>query len=262
MTLRCSCLVTALCLSAALTTSEAAASTATSDAQAVAILTKALAALNGATVLTDATVPATATYIAGGDTETGTATLEAKANKSRVALNLSGGQRLEIRNGAAGDWIGPDGILHPMAKRYCWTDATWFFPGLTLQTSISDPQVVAVYVGLETRNGGAVQHLQLFRIDPLQPAGMTAEIQSLSTLDLYLGAQTYLPVALDFNMHPDDNFGVNIPVEIQFSDYRSTKNVTAPFHIQKLLQNTLLFDLTVTSITINSGIPDTEFTVQ
>ena len=50
MTLRCSCLVTALCLSTALTTSEAAASTATSDAQAVAILTKALAALNGATV--------------------------------------------------------------------------------------------------------------------------------------------------------------------------------------------------------------------
>ena len=57
----------------------------------------------GGTALTDITIQANANYVAGSDEETGTATLVARGNaQSLITLNLSGGQRQEIRNGIAG----------------------------------------------------------------------------------------------------------------------------------------------------------------
>ena len=57
----------------------------------------------------DATLQATAAYVAGSDEESGTATLTGHVNQeSLVQLNLSGGTRQEIRNGPAGTWSGPD----------------------------------------------------------------------------------------------------------------------------------------------------------
>ena len=91
---------------------------------------------------------------------------------------------------------------------------------------------------------------------------MTAEIQGLSAVDLYLDAATHLPVALDFNIHPDNDFGLSIPVEIQFSGYQKMGGIIVPTHIQKLIQGTLTFDFYVSSVTINSGLTDSEFSTQ
>jgi hypothetical protein len=68
----------------------------------------------------DATLQATPTYVAGSDEESGTATLTAHVNQeSLLQLNLSGRTRQEIRNGAAGVWVGPDGAPHAMATHNC-----------------------------------------------------------------------------------------------------------------------------------------------
>ena len=90
---------------------------------------------------------------------------------------------------------------------------------------------------------------------------MTAEIQGLSAVDLYLDPKSMLPLALAFNTHPDNDFLVNIPVEIRFGDYRNASGVLVPFHIQKFLQGTLTLDLTVANAAVNSGVPPTMFSI-
>lgn len=83
---------------------------AVSDPTAVALASRALQSLAGGTALSDITLQANATYVAGSDEETGMATLVARGNaQSLVTLNLTGGQRQEVRNGVAGYWTGPDG---------------------------------------------------------------------------------------------------------------------------------------------------------
>jgi hypothetical protein len=235
---------------------------AVSDPAAVALASRALQAIAGGTALSDITLQASVTYVAGSDEETGTATLVARGNaQSLVTLNLSGGQRQEIRNGVAGVWSGPDGTAHAMATHNCWTDANWFFPGLALQALSADPTLVVSYLGLGEWNGAAAIHLQLSRTVPGQTVEMTAEIQQLSLVDLYLDPASYLPLAVAFKVHPDDDANVNIPVEIRFGGYRSSNGVQAPTRIQKYLQNSLLLDLTVTNVAVNSGVPDTAFAV-
>jgi len=190
----------------------------------------------------------------------GPATLVARGNaESLLTLSLTGGQRQEVRNGVAGAWTGPDGTAQPMATHNCWFDANWFFPALTLQALQGDPTLGVVYLGAAAWNGLATLHLQFFRLVPGQTPVMTAEIQGLSTVDLFVDAKSLLPLALDFNLHPDNDLNVNIPVEIQFGDYRAVSGVLVPFRIQKYLQGTLTLDLLVSNATPNSGVQDSLF---
>jgi hypothetical protein len=91
---------------------------------------------------------------------------------------------------------------------------------------------------------------------------MTAQIQRLSLVDLYLDAASYLPLILGFKTHADDDLNIEIPVEIQFADYRLVNGVRLPFRIRKFLQGSLLLDIALSGARVNSGLPDSLFAVQ
>jgi hypothetical protein len=233
-----------------------------SDPQAVALASQALNALTGGTQVNDVILQASGTFIAGSDQEMGPATLEAKGNgETRMVLNLTGGTRQEIRNGPAGAWIGPDGTPHPMALHNCWTDASWFFPLLSLAGALNDPTVAVTFLGQESADGRALFHLRFYRVVPGQSSQVTADILRLSALDIYLDASSYLPLVASFNTHPDSDASTDIPVRILFGGYRATNGIQVPFRIQKLLQGTLTLDLIVAQAATNSGLPDSEFTI-
>jgi hypothetical protein len=233
------------------------------DPQALNLIASSLKALTGSTAVNDATLQATASYVAGSDEESGTATLTARGNQeSLVQLNLSGGTRQEIRDGPAGAWSGPDGEAHSMALHNCWTDASWFFPALTLEAIAADPTLAVAYLGPDTSKGATLLHVQVARLLPGQSAGATALIQTLSTMDIYFDPQSFLPLVLDFNTHPDVDANQNLPVEIQFGNYQKSNpsaDGLVPFRVQKFLQRTLLLDLTVSSVLVNSGVPASAF---
>ena len=233
-----------------------------SNPTAVALASQALQAIAGGTALSDITIQATANYVAGSDQETGTATLVALGNaQSLVTLNLSGGQRQDIRNGIAGVYIGPDGIAHAMATHNCFIDANWYFPPLSLAALATDPTQIITLVGQQVYEGHQVYHLTLFHYLGTQSPGIVALVERVSALDLYLDATTFQPVALDFNIHPNNDAGTNIPAEIRFGAYQQFNGVWAATRIQKYVQNTLLLDLTVTGVAVNSGVSASVFTL-
>jgi hypothetical protein len=233
-----------------------------SSPQAIALASQSLRSLAGGTALIDITIQANANYVAGSDEETGTATLVARGNsQSLITLNLSGGQRQEIRNGIAGARVGADGTVTAMATHNCFIDANWYFPALSLSALASDPTQIAVYAGQQVYEGRQVYHLTLFRYLGPQSAGTSDLIQRVSTLDLYLDAVSLRPVALDFNVHPDNDANTSIPAEIVFGGYQQMQGVWVPTRIQKYLQNSLLLDLTVTSVAVNSAVPASAFTL-
>ena len=234
----------------------------TRDPQALTVIASSLKALTGSVTVNDVIVQAAANYVAGSDEETGTATLTALGNQeSLVQLNLSGGSRQEIRNGPAGAWSGPDGTAHSMATNNCWMDASWFFPALTLEAVATDPQTNVSYLGADTSKGRPLLHLQVTRTGSAQDPNTAAVIQQLSAMDIYFDPQSLLPVVLDFNVQPDTGLKKNIPVEIQFGNFQSMGGVLVPAQIEKYLQGSLLLNLAVITVSINSGVPQTVFTL-
>jgi hypothetical protein len=236
--------------------------TATQPAQ---LVQQALAALTGGQSLTDVTLTGTAQFIAGSDNETGTAALKAVASgASSLGLSLSAGPRSEILNASAvppaGSWSGPDGTAHAMAFHNLLTGPFWFFPAFALTSSSSASGATVTYVGPETHNGQAVQHLTITQPSPVDLNDPS--YPHLSQLDFYLDADTQLPAALDFNIHPDNNELLDIPVEIRFTSYTSTGGAQIPFHIQKFMNNSLSLDLQLQTATLNSGLTLNSFVVK
>jgi len=235
----------------------------TSNPQAAALATSALAALTGATQVSDVTLTGTGTRTAGPDVESGNFTLKALGQyQSRLDLVMSGGTRSEVfniaNNGPQGFWTGMDGTVHAMANHNCVAGVVWFFPALSSLSQISSQNFAAIYIGSETRNGVAVQHIQIV---PQSPAGSTTGqlFSELGTTDVYLDPISYLPQAIAFYTHPDYAANVNIPVEVDFSNYHMVQGVQIPFRVQRFVNGSLFFDLTIQSVRLNTGLTSAAF---
>jgi hypothetical protein len=222
-----------------------------------------MAALSGPTPINDMTLTGTATRTAGSDVESGTAVLQALGGSySSMNLSLSNSTRREVRNLSPlsvpqGYWAAPDGSPQPFSLHNCMTDAAWFAPQLSVLSQLSNPSLVVSFVGQETRAGATVQHLH-FAYQSASP-DPTGFFQGLSAEEVYLDAKTFLPVAITFNAHPDNDASVNISIEIDFSAYQSVNGVLVPFQIQKLINNGLVLDLTINSAKINQGLTAADF---
>lgn len=239
---------------------------ASSSVSASQLLQQSLAALQGNTPITDVTLTGSARRIAGSDDESGTATLKALAGTgTRLDLSLSSGPRSELRNVSgpepAGSWSGPDAVSHAISNHNLFTDPGWF-PAFAISSLLSAPNAVITYIGTETHDGQAAIHITASQQFPTLSGNTASLMQHLTQTEIFLDPSTNLPAAVAFTMHPDNNALLDIPVEVQFSDYRSVNGAQIPFHVQKFLNNSLLLDLQLQSATLNSGLTVASFQVQ
>ncbi len=230
-----------------------------SDPHAIALLTAAAAALQGANAasIADVSLSGAARKIAGSDDEYGTAILKAVGMNSSIVLNLPSGSELETRsvtNGqASGTWSGINGVSHLMALHNLLTEPAWFFPYFAISHGLTPTGYVATYIGHEIRSEAAVEHVtisQTFSALPSDQGGL----QRLSQIDMYLDSVTFLPTAIAFNVHPDDDELVDIPIEVSYANYQTVNGFQVPFHVQRLLNNSLVLDLQFQTVTLNSGV--------
>jgi hypothetical protein len=236
----------------------------TSSPQGAALATSALTALAEATQVSDVTLTGTGTRTAGSDVESGNFTLKALGQyQSRLDLVVSGGTRTDVFNLSnttpQGFWSGTDGVVHQMASHNCMAGEVWFFPALSMLSQLSNPNTVISYIGPETRDGIAVQHIQFVHQNSALSASSNQMLGQLSTTDIYLDASSYLPLAISFNTHPDNSLNINIPVEVDFSNYQTVQGAQVPFRIQKFVNGSLFLDLTVQSAQVNSGLTSATF---
>jgi len=239
------------------------------SAQALAVLQGALVALGGRSVLSDVTLTGNVQRIAGSDDESGTFTYKAlRTGGNRYDFSFPSGARSEIRPpvtaGVEGTWSGPEGRSGPIANHDLIADPGIFptFVVFGLDGLNPGQTFVVTFVGLETRNGLSVYHLSAYQQFPQMSDAAVMFAQHLTQTELYLDPATFLPVAIHFYTHPDDNALVDAPVELVFSSYRSVGGVQVPFHVQKYVNNSLVLDLQIQSAVFNSGLSASTFQVQ
>jgi len=245
------------------------ATTTTSDAQALGLAAQAVQTMTNGVAVSDVTLTGTATQTAGSWNASGAATFKAKGYaESRADFAASSQSEihgLDASGNPAGVWIGSpgktDSTRHTMALHNSFSDAAWFFPALTSLGVASQAGVVAKYIGSETHEGVAVQHVRLWHTanSSSSLAAIANVLPRLSTMDVYLDATSSLPVALAFNAHSDKDMNMDIPIEVRYSDYQEVNGIKVPFHVQKYLNHVLVMDFTASQASINSGLTDAEF---
>lgn len=230
---------------------------------AITLAQQSIAALTSRGTLSDVTLNAGVTSRVGSNYDTGTATFYVKGTtESRVDVNFNtSGPRSDVRNVITGTpggaWATKGGTPTAFAPHNCWTDASWFFPTLSSLSQTANPNFVFSYVGKEQHGEVNTQHIRVY-----QWSAQGAPSATLSTMDFYLDAVSSLPVAIGFQSHADDNMGTNLPTEIDFANYQSVNGFQVPFHFQRIFGGRVVLDVTVTSASFNTGLPDTLFTLQ
>jgi hypothetical protein len=235
-----------------------------SDVQAITIATQSYAALGGA-LATDATLNGTVTWIVGSDDKTGTATFYVKGtSESRADLTFGGNTQSETRtlsNGfPSGQWKTATGTISAASQSNCWVDAAWFFPALSSLAQTANTNFIFSYVGREQHNGLTVLHLEVKQLVPGDTAGLN--VSRFSVMDVYIDPTSFLPTSIAYNLHADLDSATNVPAEIRFADYRLVNGVEVPFHVQKLLNGSLLMDVVLTNAKTNTGLTDAQFILQ
>jgi hypothetical protein len=227
-----------------------------SDTQALALVAKSIAALTGGLPPGGVTLNANAIWIAGSDYFTGPATLQATGTTdSRVDLNLNGFTRSEIRTASggapSGSWIDASAKSHSYAQHNCWTDVAWFFPALSSFSQSAAVTFFYSYAGQEQHGGLTVQHIVALQ-HLTSPQMDLSTIDKLSATDIYLDPVSSLPLAIAFKVHPDNDMNTDIPMEIRFANYEAVSGIQVPFHIQRMMNGSLVLDLTITNAVMTS----------
>jgi hypothetical protein len=229
-----------------------------SDPFAISLAQKSIAALSGGVPIIDVTLNTKVISVLGADNDSGTGAFQAKGiGESRVDLTLSSGTRSDVRSMAgttpAGAWKENGAPARSYALHNCWTDSAWFFPAFSSLIQMGNLNSVFKYIGQEQHNGLNTQHIEVYQ---------QGQFQALTTIDLFLDPTSYLPFAIAYNQHPDNDMNKNIPVEILFANYQSVGGVQVPFHFQRMYNGLVILDVTVTSVAFNTGLSDSVFTLQ
>jgi len=225
---------------------------------ATALLQQSLAAQIGNTQITDITLTGTARRIAGSDDESGTVTLRVlSSGATRLDFNFPSGPYTEFKsfssNAPVGGWSGPDTVVHPIVDHNLVNDWGWF-PLFTLANCANSQNYVVSFLGSETRNGLSVFHVTATQQFPGLTAEVAAVARHLSQIDIFFDSTTHLAASILYNIHPDNNALLDIPIELQFSDYRPVNGAQIPFHIQKSINNSLALDVQFQNAALNTGI--------
>jgi len=238
-----------------------------SDPQAVALAQKSLAALTNGVTVGDVTLSGNASWTAGSEKGNGTVTLKAKGlDESRIDLSVGSASRSEVRNDSSGPVTGqtvyPDGRIVPQVAHNTKTVAAWFTPAIVISDFLRSDAVIS-YLGTETSGGLTVEHIRMYRVvsgrgSPAAKALMMRE----SMMDLRIDSTTFLPVLLSLATHPDSDANTDIAMDIGFSGYKSIDGVMVPQRVTRFLQDSANLDITITGVTVNSGILDSDFTIQ
>lgn len=224
------------------------------------LLTGMLAGLDSANIQ-DVTLTGNSEFIAGKTDETGTFTAQAAVNGfHRLKLNLPAASRMDTRtvqNGKTqGTWHDAQGVEHAVAEHNLLVDHSWFFPSIALARLLQSSHSAFSFVGTETKDGISVEHYTM--TDRVRPDGSlpNPKLAHLQQIDLYLDSQTQRPAILAFNLHPDSNALVDVPVEVHYSAYSQIEGVWVPTRVQRYINSALNLELTVQSAQFNTGFPE------
>jgi hypothetical protein len=188
----------------------------------------------------------------GGDNAGSFSAVITNTGRMAIDFKFGTGSRQEVFTGVADDpncyWIDGDGLKHETPLHNCWSINNWLIPPMsfvtpsktTVQTDTTESRETVIVVRRDMSNRTRKVNTQ-------------SEIEKLSQFRITLDPKTNVPSALEFFAHPDDDAGVDIPVRVEYADYRNVDGVMLPGRIAKYFNGNLLLELTVTSATSGSN---------
>jgi hypothetical protein len=254
--------VAAFFLFASAAYSQSTSPTVTRDTQAIAVLTQSVNAAGGMSAIAgvqDYTATGSVTYYWAGEEVPGTVAVKSRgATQFRVDATMTAGVRSWAVSNGAGFLVNTDGTNSSIPATNTLNLGNMTLPVVYLAASLQDANIGIAYVGLETKNGNTVHHIQLQKVfaPTVDPLG---NLSRLTRRDVFIDS-TSLQVLSTLDMfHPENQSAIDYPHEVQFSDFRLVNGILAPFSIVEFSSRQCTFVIQLSQINFNTGLQDLDF---
>jgi hypothetical protein len=229
------------------------------DPQALAFLQGSVRAMGG-NVPSDSVAMGNITVVAGSQTSTGTIRILTRGTDqtSEQIILPQSTQTVTYSNGMAAEMN--DGKTLNLSAELMTASQSSCFPLPFLAGALNNSDEALSLVGQETLDGRQVQHLHLSNTFASKPA--LQPLAEFTTMDLWIDATSNLPVRISTVLRNGRGSAPRIPLDVYFSNYQTISGVAYPFTIQKSLNGTPWTTITISNVSLNTGLTDSSFSIQ
>lgn len=227
------------------------------DAQALAILTKALAIAttqNAVSLPQDSVAQGSITFVNG---TSATLRIEHKGFRNlrqeiafpdhQVSYVTKGGQGYSIREGKKTG-------LPLWVTQFHYPE---HIPAISQMADFLSPNMNLIYLGIEKVNGLAAYHI-MFTLVPTD--GTPSEVVAqTSEFHVFVDAQTSLVTKTQSYIFSPEAIENRSLAEMYYSDYRSINGLLVPFQVSRYISGEKYCDITFSTVAVNVGLTDIDF---
>ncbi|HVB58722.1 MAG TPA: hypothetical protein VNE63_20140 [Candidatus Acidoferrales bacterium] len=228
----------------------------TRDPTAITLLQKSVAAM-ATSAPSDSSATGNISIVEGSTNESGSISIQTLGTGDTAeTIDLPDGQRAVIYSyGDAKEVNGTQSVNPPV--ELIVVDQCADFPLPFLSAILGNPDESFRYIGPETLNGAPVQHIQVWNSFASKPR--MQKLASFSTRDIWLDAESELPMKISYQRQPGEGAVHVTRVEVFFSNYTKVNGVEYPFQISKSYNGLPWQTITIQSVAFNTGLTDTQF---
>jgi len=233
------------------------------DQQGLDVLAKVLIAAGGERSIgsiKDFSGSGTITYYWAGETVQGPVTIKGRGtDQFRLDATLPSGIRTFVSSGGVGYIREPNGSITNLSSYQAGDFGnTLVFPFGQMLLALADASTNIVYKGLVSHEGSQVHQI---RVEGLQNkiTGSRMIAGQVHGQDFFVDADTFLIVSVLGKAYSRDGAMNSCPVEVLFSDYRSSGGVMVPYSIRNVVDGQLSVALQLDQFTFNNNLSDSDF---
>jgi len=210
----------------------------------------------------DITLTGKVDYAAGATHDLGTITLKAaKGGSTSVVIERPSEKLKEMRThpdeGASGSWSDNRGS-HLVASQNLMIEPYWFEPELLLKAYIKTNSWQPQRDISDTQHGPSRRRITMARQMPGNQPQFDALTRQSST-EIALDPDTLWPRELTFKEQYPSVRPTTATLHITYDDFQLVEGHLIPFHIRRYLNGSLVLDIKISTVKINTGLIAQDF---
>lgn len=226
------------------------------DPRALAVLQQSILAMGGA-VPADSVASGSVRIVEGSSTETGTIRILTRGTKQTLEdVQTTGSRRMvTYTSGVASEGDARSSKL--VSLELAVTSQSACFPLPLLMGILDDQSMAYEYMGTDQVNRVTAHRIRFWKSFASNPK--LQHLAGFSVKEIWIDATSGLPHKLAYERRAGRGAQPGIPVEITYSEYRNVSGVLYPLQIHKSLNGTPWVTITIDSVSLNTGLSDSDF---
>jgi hypothetical protein len=224
------------------------------------ILRQSIAAMGG-TFPMDSSASGAVTITAGSETQEGTITIATRGSSQTLEqlIGGTGAKTVIFSNGLAAETDNLGGKKVYSLELGASTQSA-LFPLPLFSAILSFTDSMYEYVALESIGGIDCHHIRTWRTFNSKPE--FGYLAPFSMRDIWISTATNLPAKIAYSIRSGRGAEPSTAVEVSYSKYQQIAGIQYPFVISQSLNGTPWMTISISSVSFNTGLSDSTFSVQ